>query len=153
MVILSGNTSPLAPPRHGGRSSQAAAGLTLPPAVLLLEPVLRCWAGRSRLECHFVSLICPTSRCLNEHRRWAEAVSLCAIRPSVSFPASGKSTAQCHPRSAASRKSVRSCDGAWPGGLQTKDGYWRLGRRAPGTPALRSALRPTASAPGDDSPS
>ena len=28
-----------------------AAGLTLPQAVLLLQPVLRCWAGRCR-TCH-----------------------------------------------------------------------------------------------------
>ncbi len=28
--------------------ASAAAGLTLPQAVLLLQPVLRCWAGRCR---------------------------------------------------------------------------------------------------------
>jgi hypothetical protein len=31
--------------------ASAAAGLTLPQAVLLLQPLLRCWAGRCR-TCH-----------------------------------------------------------------------------------------------------
>ena len=33
------------------RPKSPAAGLTLPQAVLLLQPVLRCWAGRCR-TCH-----------------------------------------------------------------------------------------------------
>src|SRR6266545_5734808 len=37
--------------------------------------------------------------------------------------------------------------------LQTKDGCWRVRRRALETPSVMSAVRPMASAPGDDSPS
>src|SRR6266542_6390421 len=37
--------------------------------------------------------------------------------------------------------------------LQNKDGCWRVRRRALETPPVMSAVRPMASAPGDDSPS
>jgi hypothetical protein len=52
---------------------------------------------------HFVTLL-PTSRCLNEQRRWAEAVYSCAIRPSVSSLSSGNGA-----------HSVRTCDGVLVG--------------------------------------
>ncbi len=99
------------PPTLGGEDEPRGPGADVAKPEQLLDiderpGRRRCWSerGEVRGSDYGVDLprmsLCVThlaaSRCLNEQRRWAEAVSLCAIRPSVSSPASGKSTAQCH---------------------------------------------------------
>src|SRR5438132_12412103 len=49
---------PRLPHARAARPKSAAAGLTLPQTVLLLQPVLQCWAGRCR-TCHQPVALAP----------------------------------------------------------------------------------------------